>query len=286
LETVPSAKWCLNFYQLLDESVVENYANNQKLLDPAVSTDEGFLQDYMNGDRTQKIIRRVCPNCADSHKEIYYKRLTAVPDGLNMIDLFQSNWVNAPANMMGTDFTLHSSLAHAQADTEAWAECNFNDPDVGFPRDCGPSVGVGLQWNSFVGHSISGNGQPVAFYSYNEYTDECPHELGVRTDLEEAWRVGPFSVAGQTLSLRYGSIGDGTIGNKAETKRVIEFYARSTPTNADAGESIELNCFRENGGVLQLSPAGFGIVETEDSEGGKTQLAITFKREEGEGNSI
>jgi len=115
-------------------------------------------------------------------------------------------------------------------------------------------------------------GESVAYYVYNEFEDECPAELiGLnalgQTALEENWRVGPFSVSKQTLSLKYGSIGDGG-------ERAIEFYAKP---NSIEDDNVEANCFDE-GGLLQdpalLSSVGFGIDAT--IMAGETQLAITF----------
>jgi hypothetical protein len=93
------------------------------------------------------------------------------------------------------------------------------------------------------------------------------------TALEEKWRVGPLTVTDQTLSLKYGSIGD----NKT-TNRVIEFYARPIsrggPTTGN--ENIELNCFSKSGAIQASPPAGFGIETTINDR--EMLLAITFKR--------
>jgi hypothetical protein len=97
------------------------------------------------------------------------------------------------------------------------------------------------------------------------------------TALEEKWRVGPFSVTGQTLSLKYGSI-----GNEDAANRVIEFYARPTSSGGPTtdNEKIELNCYGESGEIQDSSPAGFGIETTIND--GETLLAITFKRADGD----
>jgi hypothetical protein len=93
------------------------------------------------------------------------------------------------------------------------------------------------------------------------------------TALEDDWRVGPFSVINQTLSLKYGSIGEDI------TERDIEFYARGTQATGE--ENIDVNCFGQGGarrGSLSKEddyPAGFGINTTVIT--GETLLAITFK---------
>merc|ERR1711982_114168 len=40
-------------------------------------------------------------------------------------------------NVMGVDFTLHSSFEDAKAGKNPWLFCNYNEPNIGFPRDCG-----------------------------------------------------------------------------------------------------------------------------------------------------
>jgi hypothetical protein len=95
-----------------------------------------------------------------------------------------------------------------------------------------------------------------------------------RTALEDDWRVGPFSVIDQTLSLKYGSIGEDI------SERDIEFYARGPPATGE--ENIDVNCFSQGGawrGSLQRvndHPAGYSIV-TFVSPYCETLLAITFK---------
>jgi hypothetical protein len=109
------------------------------------------------------IIRRVCPSCAASHRDIYYKRLTPVPlvknvtqDGqlvevkYNFLYNFLDSWYKEPSNLLNTDFTLHSTYDDAVEGTNGWTYCNYNHHSVGFPRDCGPTGGVGHQWNAYT----------------------------------------------------------------------------------------------------------------------------------------
>ena len=53
-------------------------------------------------------------------------------------------------NLLNVQFALYSTLADAQADQNRWAFCNYDDFNVGFPRDCGPTGFVGGQWNSII----------------------------------------------------------------------------------------------------------------------------------------
>ncbi|SVD51751.1 uncharacterized protein METZ01_LOCUS404605, partial [marine metagenome] len=51
-------------------------------------------------------------------------------------------------NNLHTDFELYSTMEDLEAETNKWSSCNYNDPGIGFPRDCGPNGVVGGQWNS------------------------------------------------------------------------------------------------------------------------------------------
>mmetsp|Transcript_1845 Transcript_1845/g.2846 ORF Transcript_1845/g.2846 Transcript_1845/m.2846 type:complete len:392 (+) Transcript_1845:84-1259(+) len=93
-----------------------------------------------------KIIRRVCESCLDSHKEIFYKRITPLPEGFTEILL--NNWVSA-GNTLNTDFTLHSTYQDAVDGTNGWTYCNYDTPNQGFPGECGPTGQTPDQWNYF-----------------------------------------------------------------------------------------------------------------------------------------
>ena len=90
------------------------------------------------------------PNRSSSHRTIVYKRITPI-DNINMWDLFTTNWFSSRRgvkNDLNKDFKLYSSYEDAVADRRAWRKCNYDDPTVGFPRDCGPTRHIGGQWMS------------------------------------------------------------------------------------------------------------------------------------------
>lgn len=101
--------------------------------------------DMLNAS-PNSIIRRTCPNCVSTHKDIYYKRLTPVPHNINLLDYLQNRF-RMEDNMLGTDFKLYSSYKDALDDNNTWTYCNYDH--VGFPRDCGPTRRVPDQWNRF-----------------------------------------------------------------------------------------------------------------------------------------
>jgi len=102
------------------------------------------------------IIRRVCASCrSEPHRDIYYKRITPLPptqdeeNGVYLLNMFMNQW-NSANNMLGTDFNLYSNYADALADDNAWTFCNYDDTNIGFPRDCGPTGPVWHEWNSYI----------------------------------------------------------------------------------------------------------------------------------------
>ncbi|EED87460.1 predicted protein [Thalassiosira pseudonana CCMP1335] len=110
------------------------------------------------------LIRRFCDSCSsETHRDIYYKRLTPIPEfgeaegQVYFLDLFLNNWNSQPANVLNTDFELYSTYEDAIAGTNGWKKCNYNDAGVGFPRDCGPEWNIGSQWNSYIRDGASAN---------------------------------------------------------------------------------------------------------------------------------
>merc|ERR1712003_143091 len=64
-------------------------------------------------------------------------------------------------NVLGVDFNLFSTYEDAENDENPWTFCNYNDPTMGFPRDCGPSGYRAHQWNRFYNN---GGRYNVAYY--------------------------------------------------------------------------------------------------------------------------
>ncbi len=99
----------------------------------------------------------------NNEEEIIYKRLTPVGNW-NFFRLLHYDWFGceepgkckpplienkAISNTMNKDFKLFSNLNDAKTDKNAWKFCMFNDPGVGFPRDCGPTGGISNRWISY-----------------------------------------------------------------------------------------------------------------------------------------
>jgi len=109
--------------------------------------------DFLNSGT--KLVRRDCAGCRADYQTMFYKRTSAIPDGWSMYKNMYTDWFSLQ-NVIHIDFELYSTLEDACNNVNQWAYCNYNDPGIGFPRDCGISGGVGGQWNSQTrgGHDI------------------------------------------------------------------------------------------------------------------------------------
>jgi len=96
------------------------------------------------------IFRRECNGCVGPYTDIYYKRLTPIPSTLSIYSLF-NEW-RSTNNIINVDFKLYSSLSDLLNDRNSWVTCNYDDPGIGFPRDCGVTTStiIGGQWNSLT----------------------------------------------------------------------------------------------------------------------------------------
>ena len=106
------------------------------------------------------IVRRVCPGCSRSHKDLYYRRLSDMPEEFDLLDTLMNNWVDTD-NKLNKDFAIYSNHLDAYYDVNRWEHCNFNDLGIGFPRDCGPNKLISNNWNSY--YRDGGQAQKHAF---------------------------------------------------------------------------------------------------------------------------
>lgn len=153
----------------------------------AIQADAAF-RDMVNKDCGGRkcIIRRVCDSCSqESHRDIYYQRVTELPSPgsyndnaeaifntaageVYFLNTFMNDWNDnvegSYFNVLGVDFNLYSTYEDAKAGTNSWTYCNYNHGGVGFPRDCGPNGSVSNQWNAYVHHHNSGTANHNGFY--------------------------------------------------------------------------------------------------------------------------
>eukprot|EP00607_Mallomonas_marina_P005347 CAMPEP_0182438036 /NCGR_PEP_ID=MMETSP1167-20130531/85462_1 /TAXON_ID=2988 /ORGANISM="Mallomonas Sp, Strain CCMP3275" /LENGTH=175 /DNA_ID=CAMNT_0024631187 /DNA_START=76 /DNA_END=600 /DNA_ORIENTATION=+ len=73
----------------------------------------------------------------------YYKRL--IPFEFDLYSNLAETW-SSIHNIRGSNFRMHSTYSDVLNNRNPWLFCNYNDPGVGYPRDCG-TVGVqGDRW--------------------------------------------------------------------------------------------------------------------------------------------
>lgn len=117
------------------------------------ATDE--LEDRFNrlfAESRNRIIRRVCPGCVDTHRDIYYRRCSDAE--WNAYGNFHREWSRYHNDMQALapprgDFALYSSYADALSTKNPWKFCNYDEDNIGFPRNCGPDAEEKTpQWTS------------------------------------------------------------------------------------------------------------------------------------------
>lgn len=89
----------------------------------------------------------------------YYERLT-LRDSFNLYSNLANTWASAN-NQINVDFRMYSTHADLVAGRNPWGTCNYDDPGVGYPRDCSPGKYRGCMWTEFHGPELPhDNGPP------------------------------------------------------------------------------------------------------------------------------
>ena len=128
----------------------------------------------------------------------YYHRITDIPSNFDAYSLFTYTWKDTN-NVLGTDFDLFDTLDDLRSSANKWQFCNYNDPDVGFPRDCGKEKYVGNTWFSMPGDRFNARGleggasfemwsgggcpgmvDPIPSASWAQFVEECLEENGAK----------------------------------------------------------------------------------------------------------
>ena len=117
-----------------------------------------------------QILRWECVDCSGTSKiargnengNVYMRRYDTDNDlPFDMLELILQNWSQNPKNTLGTDFDLFSNYNDAVDQKNAWTFCNYDDTNIGFPRDCGPAGFVGgwslVSINRETGQTMNGN---------------------------------------------------------------------------------------------------------------------------------
>merc|ERR1712150_366764 len=64
-----------------------------------------------------KVIRRICKSCKPSHRDVYYKRITSVPDSLDLVEVLKDSFTSEN-NLLGVDFTMYSKDKYGTTTTQ------------------------------------------------------------------------------------------------------------------------------------------------------------------------
>ena len=103
---------------------------------------------------TSKIIERACASCVPSHRHIFIRRLTPLPETLDLrLNLMHSH-EQETGMVWNVDFTLHSTYQDALTGANPWICPDGYEYEEGFPGNCGPEGTVSDQsalwgwWNS------------------------------------------------------------------------------------------------------------------------------------------
>lgn len=141
----------------------------------------GNIVDVDHGENEFNQLFNQCPvvrytRNGDAHS-VYVRRPSA--PWVNGYSLLTYTW-SSENNALGTDFDIYDSLEDARSQIGQWTFCNYDDPDVGYPRDCGRNGKVDNTWFSFPAHSqVSGQRFDIrgisAGASFEVYTGtDCP----------------------------------------------------------------------------------------------------------------
>lgn len=127
----------------------------------AISTDAGAaIVNEIFEHRSTGVIKYL----VDGRPYNYYQRLRDI-EGFDMYSNLAITWASE-RNVMHTDFEMYTTYADLAARRRPWAFCNYDDPGVGYPRDCGVTEAVGGYWTEIHGseYPYNGGGQQTAAF--------------------------------------------------------------------------------------------------------------------------
>lgn len=184
-------------------------------------------------------VRRICSKCsAKSHQNIIYKRLNAKKN-LDFEELFLKFWRSYPvgfssgdaSNVRDKDFNLYTNMEDAKSNTNFWLECDYNDHDVGFPRNCGPTALTYWQWNALNNKKV--RQRDYAFYVYTGETPSYPGWAQIygrgsmipSVDNTGYWNnIGPDSIVRRVCTSCTKQYHNDIVYRRLTTKGTVSFY--------------------------------------------------------------
>lgn len=105
----------------------------------------------------------------------FYKRLRDA-NGFDMYSNLVMTW-SSERNAMHLDFEMYGTYADLVTRQSAWEFCNYDDPGVAYPRDCGPSGGIANYWTEFHGPEapLNGKGQQTTAFQLQLLPNTVPY---------------------------------------------------------------------------------------------------------------
>mmetsp|Transcript_6360 Transcript_6360/g.13915 ORF Transcript_6360/g.13915 Transcript_6360/m.13915 type:complete len:982 (+) Transcript_6360:190-3135(+) len=239
-----------------------------------------FVDQSLN--EANPIIMRICPDCAETHKRIYYRRLTDIPDNFDLLHniLYYRSSSGQAGNIWNTDFTLHSTYEDAVSGDNPW-KCrgddnifNYNAP---FDGECSPT-GARVQNQYSIFNWYPGPRPNVAYYVNKEEN----------TGLQDYVRPGTTRAVGLT-DVDIGNVGKA--GNTLENDGTFhitgsgddiwgyrdQFHYKSEPWEGDIDVSVRITEF-SNPGNDRYAKAGI-MLRSDNSDDATFAFAQLSARE-------
>jgi hypothetical protein len=119
--------------------------------------------DTASSSAPNGILYRICPNCVETHQQIYYRRLTEIPESFDLLENILYRGDNGGGNnVWGEDFSMHSTYEDALSGANPW-KCPGDSYSYGsgFPGNCSPS---GAQVKNQQSRFNKNEQKNVAFY--------------------------------------------------------------------------------------------------------------------------
>lgn len=158
------------------------------------------------------------------------------PITVNPYKLFTYRWSKSN-NVLSTDFNIYDNEVHAWAKVSEWGYCNYDDDDIGYPRDCGRFELQPHIWFSMPGGRTDGRGI-TSGTSFEIYTgNDCPTE-SYDSRLTAYWDLGSCGSEGDDYKTEW--CGDNLYSPDCPDKKEV-------PTELCASGEAELVSFEPCG---------------------------------------
>jgi len=266
-----------------DEAIWTKVAGREELKDMEPFGRNAFMSKFESS--ANKIIMRICPDCIASHRRIFYKRLTEVPDGFDLLNniLYHRSSGGKAGNHWGDDkdFTLHSTYEDAVSGDNPWkcngdsGQFNYHEPFVG---QCSPD-GTRRHDQYSIFNWFPGPRVNVAYYvdtpeadGVQDYVDNDSVNRAVGlTDID----IGNVGIPGNTLE------DNGTFHITASGHDIWwirdTFHYKSQPWSGDIDVSVHLTDFT-NPANAHWSKAGI-MLRSDNSEDATYAFAFLSGKE-------